>query len=384
MTTRRTRAYAFAAKDPPGEIQLWSVGPNPTDYGTHHWTERSVREVMAAYEARGNPLQVDIEHNGSPEERERRQADAPPPTGGYARLEVRNGAPWLVFDWSAYAIEQIRTRQRLFLSPEYEVDPDTGEIVRLIRISLVADPGTHNARMLASAARRRLRAGTGRNEGMDLKLILAALRAALAAEPEAAKEAIAKLVSELEGMLGDEAAEPAAEDEGTAVEANDGTPEEDKDKLPTTRAKASRAAAEEASVDLAVRLARVESSIQQLAVTRLVEEFNDRFTASTRAWALKQPLATVESYIKAAGKQELRAPTTATATRGEAQGEPSKTAADEEVDAAVDRALGFRRPAKGPIGLAAKPVGGIYRLNAPTAAQIRAARASGAGARQGE
>jgi hypothetical protein len=191
----RVLAYAFKPGEPPRELQLWSIGDNPTDYGLHRWTARSVAEVTRAYLAKGNPLQIDIEHNTAPPEHH----EGPPlpaelrPTGGYARLEIRGGAPWLVFDWSEVAMAQIRTRQRLFLSPDYIVDKKTGEIVGLNCISLVGNPGTHGARILAAAVR------CGGKARMNLALFLAALRAALAAEdPAVAKEQITNLIAEIE------------------------------------------------------------------------------------------------------------------------------------------------------------------------------------------
>ena len=199
----RVRAYAFKPGDPPREIQLWNVGNNPTDYGVHRWTARSASEVMGAYLKRSNPLQIDIEHNTAPDDAEVHAGPQLPPeerpTGGYAKLEIRNGAPWLVFDWSQVAVEQIRTRQRLFLSPDYLVDKQTGEIVRLNCVSLVGNPGTHGARILAAAVRC---GGKGR---MNLALFLAALRAALAAEdPAVAKEQISNLIAEVEKSAGGE------------------------------------------------------------------------------------------------------------------------------------------------------------------------------------
>jgi hypothetical protein len=189
-------AYAFEAAVPPAEIQLWNLGGNATDYGVHYWTERSAREVFAIYRGRGNPLQIDVEHGGAKEP----DPSAPPPTGGYARLELRAGEPWLVFDWSAYAVKQITTRQRLFLSPEYDVDKATGEIVRLVRVSLVGDPGTHHARQLARIAAAAAQQG---DESMNLALILAALKAALTAEdPETAKAGIQNLIAEIEKAAG--------------------------------------------------------------------------------------------------------------------------------------------------------------------------------------
>lgn len=175
------KAYAFQLAEPPTEMQLWNVGDNATDFGNHRWTDRSAREVMARYLERGNPLQLDVDHNYSGAEV---PVDGTLPSAGYARLELRNGAPWLVFDWSAYAIDQIATKQRRFLSPEYDVDKETGEIVALYRVSLVADPATHHARQLA----RVLASANAGEKPMNLAMMMAAITAANAAEdPKVAK-----------------------------------------------------------------------------------------------------------------------------------------------------------------------------------------------------
>lgn len=144
--------YTFEPGVPPAEIRLWRKGENPTDMGVHLWTERSAAEVWADYQARGNLLQLDVEHNASDLVRKENEGRAPAeePTAGYAALEIRDGEPWLRFEWSAYAVEQIETKQRRYLSPEYVVDKGTGEILRLVRVSLVGDPATHDAPMLAS------------------------------------------------------------------------------------------------------------------------------------------------------------------------------------------------------------------------------------------
>lgn len=232
MTRGQVRAYAFTPGDAPAEIKLWNRGQNATDYGIHLWTENSAASVMADYERRGNPLQVDVEHNSA---KPPTSADDIGPTGGYARLELRSGEPWLVFDWSEYAVEQLRSKQRRFLSPEYDVDKQSGEITRLVRVSLVADPGTHNARMLASA-RRRVRAG--RTETMDMKLFLAALKAALKAKDPG--EAVGALVAEVEGVAG-EGEEPGAESTPTpglpqAAAADGGLPGAEGEKKPVAAA----------------------------------------------------------------------------------------------------------------------------------------------------
>jgi len=132
----------------PRKIQLWNVGDNSTDYGVHRWTERSVSEVMARYAKHGVLIPIDIEHSCSPEVLAKRKTDMPPITGGYAAIEICDGAPWLTIAWSKPAFDMIQTRQRLYLSPEYLKDDETQEIVGLIRVSLVHSPGTHGARLI--------------------------------------------------------------------------------------------------------------------------------------------------------------------------------------------------------------------------------------------
>lgn len=202
MSHQRFWAFALKQRTPPAEVQLWDVGANPTDFGVHKWTERSADIVMSRYAQKGKPIQIDVEHGNA----EPLPAGAtPPPSAGYAELEIRAGAPWLKFQWSKYGAQQIQDGERLFLSPEYDVDRATGEITRLVRVSLVADPATHHARMLASAAHAQ------GDRAMDLALILAALQAAISAEdPAVCKQQVTTLVGEMKKMAAPEGA-PAAE-----------------------------------------------------------------------------------------------------------------------------------------------------------------------------
>jgi len=301
---RTSLSAASALRTPPTEMQLWSVGANPTDYGVHVWNERSVASVLELYTTRGNPLLIDVEHNGS------QLADGEPAvTGGYARLEVRGGAPWLVFEWSDYGRAQIASGQRRFLSPEYDVDKDTGEILALYRVSLVADPGTHRARMLATSRQDRR---------MEMTTLLAALRAALAAEdPAVCKESIANLVAELDKGAGGESdaeGEPpatagAGEDKpaGMQTGADDGAQKDEDDKskqmagakpatAPTTPARPAPEKSDKvtAAADDAVRL------IQNSTRDHLLATHGDKLDPSIRRWASSQPLEVVKGLLDAA------------------------------------------------------------------------------------
>lgn len=349
--------YQFTPGEPPSEIQLWNRGENPTDLGVHIWSDRSVVEVFARYEARGNLLQIDVEHNNADPPK---NANDVGPSGGYASLEIRGGLPWLVFQWSAFAIDQIRTRQRLYLSPEYDTDKATGEITRLIRVSLVGDPATHNARQLASAKRHRASSNGGQ---MDLALILAALKAAMSAEdPAVAKEQIANLVGQIETLSGGsssdsgaspaptEAAAPAAEQK--AEGAADGKPsaapatapaEEKKD----DPIKASATRVDPEQLTMATRLATLEARELDRAADERIRAAGARIPESLRAFAKRLNKEDFDVFVK--GLPEAKAVgirASASATKGEAKTKPEDSL-DAETKRHLARAFGAEdRPAE--------------------------------------
>lgn len=321
--------------EPPREFKLWNAGENPTDYGVHRWTERSVREVFEQYSARGNPLLIDIEHGGAVDE-----DGKPLDLAGYAALELRNGEPWLVFDWSAVGDQQIRTKQRRFLSPDYYVDKATGEIVSLKMVSLVGSPGTHHARILASATE---------NKKMDFKLFLAALRAALASEdPATCKESVQSLVNELDSTVG---AAPESSPEGAGVEtaADDDPTQEQPEQAsappageqeaqasapPPGEKEGVSASAPRAAKQVAPRAAKPAAAVVEGAAKEAVEQIRasqrdhliqmqgDRLDPSIRRWAATQPLDVVKGLLDAAPAKGAEA-ARVTATRGARQGLPA-------------------------------------------------------------
>lgn len=393
----RMRAFSFDERVPPKEIQLWNLGDNATDYGVHKWTARSASEVFARYDVRGNPLLIDVEHNGAKIE-EGENEDEPAVTGGYARLELRAGAPWLVFEWSAYAVEQIATGQRRFLSPEYDVDRLTGEILAVYRVSLVADPGTHRARMLAAATQ---------GQSMDPKL--AAIMAILGSvsDPAAAIEAIKSLVANLDGGDAGGGGAPAA-DPPMAADAPPGgggdAPADDKDKPTTTTAAAPAATVATAAPAAAPVVAttpaapaapaaptKVEAAataavlqIENASRDHLLTTEGDRLDPSIRKWASSQPLAVVRGLINAAPAKQ-GAPVRAAATIGATQGqEPAAKGLEGAELEQLDKAMGIfkaaapepHKTAAGVLVLPAVPPS-VHRERKRAAAAAAAAQAAG-------
>jgi hypothetical protein len=320
------RAYSFRPGEPPAEIQLWAPGDNPTDYGVHRWTERSVREVLATYNARGNPLQVDVEHNAATAPVDPAK---PPPTGGYARLEVRAGAPWLVFDWSAFAVEQIASRQRLFLSPEYNVDKSTGEIVGLVRVSLVGDPATHHARMLAA----RPRAGVA---GMTPEQAKKALEALISGDLTAV-EAMLKEV--LVASMGSGPASSPELPEMAASAPPDGPAKPEEMPVAASAPAKPLEALKVAAQDATKAFDGLSKELDAIKRDRLLDKHGHRLTEGQRTWASTQSAAVVQGLLDASPEKTERVAAGAP-TRGDTKG-TTQSKLPPEQKAELDQRMGL-------------------------------------------
>lgn len=153
----------------PSRFRIWRAGPNAWDLGVVNLTPAALESVIAEFQRRSNPLSMDFEHaiSLSPD------PAVALPTAGYVELEAVDGELWAVARWSdcgreapvpevvCCARHQIESGQRITISPDWTAIEATGEPVRINRISLVADPATFGASLLAS------RAAAGRRGGMD-------------------------------------------------------------------------------------------------------------------------------------------------------------------------------------------------------------------------
>lgn len=211
-----------AAPEPPRRVRIWRPGENPGDYGVIVFSARAAAAIMEDYRRRGTLLAIDIEHNQNPTANPCLDPNSPPVTGGYCALELveTSAGPelWMLPDWSdcgaphaqpgvvCCAAHQIRSKQRRYISPDWWVDPETNEPLRLNRISLVSEPATYGINLLAS------RAATGARKTMNEEQLRAAyatakmqaegaegeLKAAAAAYMEQLKTAAAALGVDLE------------------------------------------------------------------------------------------------------------------------------------------------------------------------------------------
>lgn len=375
MKKRRILAAQLIELGPEGSapvaFRIWKAGRNMTDDGPTIFSERSAKLLMAEQARRGNIYSSDYDHLSLLTNRPATAGQA----SGWHRLEVRDGEDgpelWAVdVEWCAEAkagIEAKPPKWRYF-SPAYDIDPETREVISYLNLALCINPKTWHNNALASRAVERAT--------MKKSAMLAALKAMAEGEgDEEQKKAAAALFASLGG---DDALKAAqAEEEGKEDE-NEGKSEEPtsgEKKPPVSdkredRRDARTPEADKATVDLALRVANIETLLAANAVKELIDKHADRFSPSTRAWALTQSLAVVQSYVKAAPKLDTRAPQTAPATRGEGQGsgEPDAT-----IGAEVDKALGITPERKGAPGFG-KVEEGRRVLNARRPSEIRAMR----------
>jgi phage I-like protein len=141
----------------PTAFPIWRPGPNRGDFGVTNVTPRAARRVLAAYQARGNFLAIDIEHNTNRKANPKYDPSNPPRGGGYLAIALRETLEglWVWADpvrWSDYARAQIEGGERCYISPDWDNDPTTGEPIEIKRVSLVMEPGTYGIPLLASRA----------------------------------------------------------------------------------------------------------------------------------------------------------------------------------------------------------------------------------------
>jgi hypothetical protein len=143
-------AVELDAAGVPTAFRIWCAGDNPTDYGVHRFTEASARLLLAEQTVRGNKYSIDVDHmsvkaDSLPEQRR---------AVGYHELEVRNGELWATnVEWTPEVRAELAKRPPgfRFISPAYNVDQESGEIVRYLNTALTINPATWRATELASA-----------------------------------------------------------------------------------------------------------------------------------------------------------------------------------------------------------------------------------------
>jgi hypothetical protein len=148
-------ALASGEHEPPTAFRLFKRGWNDTEKGRFLFDDKAARAVMAAHEAWGVDVMIDLEHQSlnTPD-------GAADPTArdarGWAKLELRNGDLWMVgATWTPDGAQRLQQKRQRYVSPAFEDDPKTKRIVKIVNVAITALPATHQTPALVAASRRR-------------------------------------------------------------------------------------------------------------------------------------------------------------------------------------------------------------------------------------
>jgi len=174
-----------AGDGPPGWLLLVPAGRFEGRDG-RFWVNDRPDEVVAAFEAAGQPLPIDWEHAT---EIKAPAGDPAPAAGWITALEVRGGEVWGLAEWTGAALEQIKAKAYRYYSPAFLFDPDSRRVVALTSVGLTNRPNLH------------VPALNQRQEHAMQKSLLAALGLPETADDKAALDAVTALKARLDTAL---------------------------------------------------------------------------------------------------------------------------------------------------------------------------------------
>lgn len=134
----------------PTEFRIWKAGVNSTVNGySVQFDEAAAKTVMAAYQAHGVEIMIDLEHLSLDSEAKHFDPDA----RGWCKLAVRDGELWAVdVRWTPDGEHRLSVaKSQRYISPAFLLDDD-GRPTRLLNIALVAMPGTDQLEALVAAS----------------------------------------------------------------------------------------------------------------------------------------------------------------------------------------------------------------------------------------
>lgn len=214
-------------EEPPSEFRLFRYGVNASEKGEFLFDEVSAKSVMAAYNAQGVDVHIDLEHLALDPESKSFDPDA----RGWARLEVRNGELWAVnVTWNTDGERRLREKLQRYISPAFLVD-DSRRITKILNIALTGLPATHQTAALVAANQ------LEKLSMMSPEMVKRALEAIKAGDSDGAISALEELlVAQASGEEPEIETEPAAEtqeESGDALAsvAEEPVPDEEKEAM---------------------------------------------------------------------------------------------------------------------------------------------------------
>jgi len=153
---KRTHTFSIALdaggadRTPPKELRLFSYGMNQTRKGNFLLTPNAAQQIMMAYKAHGTDLCLDYDHGAL-----EAPVGQPTPAAGWAKLELRDDGLWLAnIKWTEKAHDMISKGEYRYVSPAFDADVQTLEIVDVINCAITNIPAMDNQRPMVAASRR--------------------------------------------------------------------------------------------------------------------------------------------------------------------------------------------------------------------------------------
>lgn len=139
-------ALNFEGTTAPEWVQLTPAGPAIVGRDGRGWKMSDPDAVARAYDPSKEP-QIDIEHSS--------QLAAPmgvpsPAVGWIKEIANRDGALWGRVDWTAEGAATVTSRAYRYLSPVFQFDRETNEILRIVCAGLTNSPNLEMAALNAA------------------------------------------------------------------------------------------------------------------------------------------------------------------------------------------------------------------------------------------
>lgn len=133
---------------PPTEFRIFAAGLNTTRNGNYLFDAKAATDVMAAYQAHGTDVMVDLEHLSLNEESRSYDPDA----RGWCKLELRGGELWAVgVSWTPDGEMRLREKRQRYISPVFKFSEKTRRVERVLNVAITALPATDHLEPLVAA-----------------------------------------------------------------------------------------------------------------------------------------------------------------------------------------------------------------------------------------
>lgn len=160
------RRAAKVGGEPPEWILIFPFGEYQTDHADAPFLidEEGMASVVAAFEARGNDLVIDYEHQTL-------DGDQAPAAGWIKELEARGkDGLWARVEWTEKGANYLRSGEYRYDSPVFNIDKKTKRVTELLNVALTNWPASHNrtalTEQIAAKARAKFETKTASREGV--------------------------------------------------------------------------------------------------------------------------------------------------------------------------------------------------------------------------